>query len=78
MIDHQLLPTPFPVLQGDRLIGRLDAKRDGKTLAVRAYWPELGVKMGKARIAGIVAELGRLRHLAATDTIELAKVWLKV
>lgn len=67
----------FPVLQGDRLIGRLDAKRDGKTLAVRAFWPELGVKMGKARIAGIVAELGRLRHLADVEGIEFENTWLR-
>ena len=67
----------FPVLQGDRLIGRLDAKRDGKTLAVRAFWPELGVRMGKARIVGLAAELDRLRHLADVDGIEFESTWLR-
>lgn len=66
----------FPVLQGDRLIGRLDAKRSGTTLLVRAFWPEIGVRMGKARISGLMSELERVRHLAGADAVEYAKDWL--
>lgn len=68
----------FPVLQGDRVIGRLDAKRIGKSLAVRAFWPEAGVRMGKARRSGLVAELDRVKHLADAEGIEFAKDWLRL
>ncbi len=38
----------FPVLEGARLVGRIDAKafRDAGTLRVAAYWPEPGVRSG--------------------------------
>lgn len=67
----------FPVLQGDRLIGRLDARRDGATLAVRAFWPEAGVRMGKARVAGLAAELERIAPLAGVEAIAFAPDWLR-
>lgn len=67
----------FPVLQGDRLIGRLDAKREGAALAVRAFWPEPGCRMGRARLAGLLAELQRLAPLAAVQDVELAPDWLR-
>jgi len=67
----------FPVLQGDRVIGRIDAKRSGTVLQVRAFWPEAGVRMGKARTAGLEAELDRVRHLAGVEAVEFAKVWLR-
>lgn len=67
----------FPLLQGDRLIGRLDVKRNGKILNVRAFWPEAGVRMGKARISGLTAELERVRHLAGADVIEFSNDWLR-
>ncbi|WP_172295681.1 winged helix-turn-helix domain-containing protein [Pseudoruegeria sp. HB172150] len=67
----------FPVMQGDRVIGRIDAKRDGKVLAVRAFWPEAGVRMGKARLAGLVSELERVGNLAGTDEIVFAEDWLR-
>ncbi|MFN3524507.1 MAG: winged helix-turn-helix domain-containing protein [Paracoccus sp. (in: a-proteobacteria)] len=67
----------FPVLQGDRLIGRLDAKRSGKILAVRAFWPESGVRMGKARMTGLISELERIKPLAGVESIELAPDWLR-
>ncbi|MEM6665402.1 MAG: crosslink repair DNA glycosylase YcaQ family protein [Pseudomonadota bacterium] len=67
----------FPVLQGTRLIGRLDAKRTGNTLVVRAFWPEAGVRMGKARSAGLEAELDRVRPLAGVETIAWHSGWLR-
>lgn len=67
----------FPVMQGDRLIGRLDARRDGNALAVRAFWPEPGQRMGKARLAGLMAELQRLLPLAGARDIRLASDWLR-
>ena len=59
----------FPVLQGDRLIGRIDAKREGDVLAVRAFWAERGVRMGKGRVAGLQSELERLFSLTATKDV---------
>lgn len=67
----------FPVMQGDRLIGRLDARRDGDALAVRAFWPEPGQRMGKARLAGLMAELQRLLPLTGGRDIRLAPNWLR-
>ncbi|MCV2448077.1 winged helix-turn-helix domain-containing protein [Paracoccus sp. DMF] len=67
----------FPVMQGDRLIGRLDARRDGNALAVRAFWPEPGQRMGKARLAGLMAELQRLLPLAGARDIRLTPDWLR-
>ena len=66
----------FPVLQGERLIGRLDAKRSGTTLVVRAFWPEIGVRMGNRRTSGLMSELERVRHLAGANAVEYAKDWL--
>ncbi|MFQ6548121.1 winged helix-turn-helix domain-containing protein [Aestuariibius sp. 2305UL40-4] len=66
----------FPVLQGDRVIGRIDAKRTGSTLAVRAFWPEAGVRMGKARTSGLMAELNRLKPLAGVKDVEFSDGWL--
>jgi uncharacterized protein YcaQ len=68
----------FPVLQGDQMIGRLDAKRDGKNLSVRAFWPETGVKLGKSLIAEITLELDRIKTLANSDAVELCQGWLRV
>ncbi|MEM1388849.1 MAG: crosslink repair DNA glycosylase YcaQ family protein [Pseudomonadota bacterium] len=67
----------FPVLQGDRLIGRLDIKRDGPVLALRAFWPEVGLRMGKARVKSLMAELDRLCALTGADAVTLAPDWLR-
>ncbi|QHQ35445.1 winged helix-turn-helix domain-containing protein [Algicella marina] len=67
----------FPVLQGDRLIGRLDTSRKGSTLLVRAFWPEAGVRMAKARIAGLEAELERVRAIAGVDGVAFSDDWLR-
>ena len=65
----------FPVLQGDRLIGRLDARRDGATLNIRAFWPEPGVRMGKARTAALMTELDRIKALAGAETVTFGEDW---
>ncbi len=67
----------FPVLQGERLIGRLDAKRSGDVLVVRAFWPEAGVRMGKLRTSGLLTELERVRGLTGVDAVEFADGWLR-
>lgn len=69
----------FPVMERDRIIGRLDAKaaRAEGRLAVRAFWPEPGVAMGAGRIARLEAELDRLAHFAGCDGVSFADGWLR-
>ncbi|MCR8550553.1 winged helix DNA-binding domain-containing protein [Salipiger sp. P9] len=67
----------FPVLQGDRLIGRMDVKREGPVLKVQAFWPETGIRMGKARSAGLLAELERILPLAGCDDLAFAEGWMR-
>jgi len=69
----------FPVLEGARLIGRIDVKaqRETGTLALRAFWPEPSVTMTKARHARLDAELGRLARFAGCDRITRAADWLR-
>ncbi len=67
----------FPVMQGDRVIGRIDAKRKGDAIVVQAFWPEAGVRMGKARTSGLHSELNRVRHLAQAHSVEFSEGWLR-
>lgn len=67
----------FPVLQGDRVIGRIDAKRVGKTLEIRAFWPESDVRMGKGRLGALETELSRVKFLAGTNSVQYSEGWLK-
>lgn len=67
----------FPVMEGDRLIGRIDMKTDraADTLRVAAFWPEAGVIMGKQRLARLEAELERARRYADLSTVTYADGW---
>ncbi len=69
----------FPILQGDRLIGRVDMKafRDQDVLRVRALWPERGVAWGKLRQAAFEAELERLLRIAGVSRISFEDGWLR-
>ncbi len=69
----------FPVLEGARLIGRVDAKanRDAGTLGLRAFWPERGVRMGAGRVERLMAEMHRLAQLAGCERITTAAGWLR-
>lgn len=67
----------FPVLQGERMIGRLDVRRLDGAIAVRAFWPEQDIRMSRARIAGLTAELERVRHLVGAEAVEFANGWLQ-
>lgn len=67
----------FPVLEAERLVGRLDAKAfkaDG-VLRVRAFWPEPGIRLTKARRVGLEAELHRLARFAGCDRVEFLPEW---
>ena len=67
----------FPVLEGDRLVGRIDVKafRDAGALRVKAFWPEAGVKLTKARRAKLEAELGRLALFSGCERVEFLDGW---
>lgn len=67
----------FPVLEGDRLVGRIDTKafRDAGSLRVKAFWPEAGVRLTKARRARLEAELDRLARFAGCDRVEFLDGW---
>lgn len=69
----------FPVMEGDRLIGRLDARarRAEGVLQVTAFWPEPGVTTPKRRLERLEAELLRLARLARCDRVVHAPGWLK-
>ena len=67
----------FPLLEGARLVGRIDMKawRDTGALRVRALWPEQGVPFGKGRIARLEAELDRIARFAGCDRVAFEDGW---
>lgn len=69
----------FPILQGDKVIGRVDMKafRESDTLLVRAVWPERDVRWGKTRQDAFEAELTRLIRLAGVTGVSFANGWLR-
>jgi uncharacterized protein YcaQ len=67
----------FPLLEGDRLVGRIDVRRAGEVLAVRAVWPEPGMRWTKARTAKLEAELGRLAGFVGSARVDWAEGWLR-
>jgi uncharacterized protein YcaQ len=69
----------FPVLEGDRLVGRIDAKahRDAGALRVKAFWPEAGVKITKVRLARLEAELDRLARFSGCGRVEFLDGWAR-
>jgi len=69
----------FPVLEGERVIGRIDmrAYRDRDALVVRAFWPEARVRMGRGRVGRLEAELDRLAVLAGVGSVAFGDGWLR-
>lgn len=69
----------FPVIEGDRLIGRLDAKavRSESRLHMRAFWPETGVRIGRQRQDRLLREVDRLARFAGCDRVTLEEGWLR-
>lgn len=61
----------FPLLEGDRFVGRIDMKRSGPSgdLAVRRVWWEPGVRPSKGRLARLEAELDRVRRFAGCNGV---------
>jgi uncharacterized protein YcaQ len=64
----------FPLLEGDRFVGRVEAKADRKrsTLTVQNLWWEPGVQPSAQRVRKLESELVRFARLAGVSDI----VWL--
>jgi uncharacterized protein YcaQ len=67
----------FPVMEGTRLIGRIDMARETDVLAVRAFWPEMGVRMGQGRVARLQAELDRAAKFGGCGALRYSDGWLR-
>ncbi|MGC1497794.1 MAG: crosslink repair DNA glycosylase YcaQ family protein [Sulfitobacter sp.] len=69
----------FPILQGDRLVGRVDMKafRDEDVLRVKALWPEPKVHWGSARQRAFEGEVQRLTKIAGVSQIAFEDGWLR-
>ncbi len=69
----------FPILEGDRLVGRIDMKalRDQDRLHVRALWPEKRLNFGAGRMAKLEAELSRMARLADVASVSFEDGWLR-
>ncbi len=61
----------FPILEGDRLVGRIDAKakRADGTLVVQGLWWEPGVRTSSARTERLSADLNRLARFAGLNEV---------
>lgn len=69
----------FPLMEGDRLVGRIDMKafRADDTLRVRALWPERGVRWGKGRQRALEIELDRMLRLAGVSQLAFEDGWMR-
>ena len=61
----------FPILEGDRLVGRIDmrARRDSGDLAVAGLWWEPKVRSSKARLRRLETQLDRIRRFAGVERV---------
>jgi uncharacterized protein YcaQ len=69
----------FPLLEGDRLIGRIDmiCRRKTGDLDVTGLWLEPKVKLSKGRLAALEAELERLRRFTGMERVRFADGWVQ-
>lgn len=67
----------FPLLEGDRFVGRIDMKRDTKTktLNVTGLWWEPRVRSSKQRLAKLDAELARIARFVGCSEIAVHCAW---
>lgn len=69
----------FPLLEGDRLIGRIDMKheRDSGALRVKGLWLEPKVSLSRARQDRLEAELERQRRFTGAERVVFDRGWLR-
>ena len=65
------------LLEGDRLIGRIDMKADRKAgeLTVRKLWLEPGVRASAGRLERLEAELARLSRFTGVEDVRYLDGW---
>jgi len=70
----------FPVMRGDTMVGRIDMKADrpNSVMSVRRFWPEGGTRLSKGLIAGLEAEIERLRRFTGVEHTLYASDWLAI
>lgn len=67
----------FPMLEGERFVGRIDMARSGDALEVTALWPEAGVRFGTGRCRALDAELHRMARFAECERVQYRDGWLR-
>ena len=70
----------FPILEGDRFVGRIDMKhrrQEDGSLHVTALWPEPGVRFGKARLRALEAALEGMRRFSGAASVTFADGYLR-
>jgi uncharacterized protein len=69
----------FPLLERDRLVGRLDMKADraAGVLEVSALWLEPGYRLTRGRALLLEAELERIRRFVGVDAVRFKGGYLK-
>ena len=69
----------FPLLEGDRLIGRIDMKcrRAADALSVAGLWLEPKVKLSAGRRRRLEAELDRIRRFSGVGATVFEAGWIK-
>ncbi len=69
----------FPLLESDRLIGRVDmiCRRQTGDLSVTGLWLEPGVRASKGRMRAIDAELDRHRRFTGMDRLVFEDGWIR-
>ncbi|CAN7596292.1 winged helix-turn-helix domain-containing protein [Rhizobium sp. LjRoot30] len=67
----------FPLLEGDRFVGRIDMKADRKrgTLDVKRLWWEKGVRASAGRLEKLDAELSRLARFSGLESVQYLDGW---
>ncbi|MGI2035171.1 winged helix-turn-helix domain-containing protein [Rhizobium panacihumi] len=67
----------FPLMEGDRMIGRIDMKADRKagTLDVKRLWLEPGVRASAGRLEKLEAELVRMARFAGVESVRFLEGW---
>ena len=67
----------FPLLEGDRIVGRIDMKADRKagTLDVKRLWWEPKVRASAGRLEKLEAELARLAKFSGVEAVRYLDGW---
>lgn len=62
----------FPILEGSRLVGRIDMKRVESQINVIGLWWEKGVRRSQGRMAALEADIARLGKFVGSEQIAFA------